>query len=124
MSTATKDFYRTLGVSEKASQDEIKKAYRTLAKKYHPDANRNDKKAPGRFKGVGEAYGVLSDPEKRKQYDQMRRLSSFGFGRTRQPSRGAGQPNRGGGQARSEARSKTGSPQASRSGPSSPDHRW
>jgi molecular chaperone DnaJ len=99
VSTATKDFYRTLGVPEKASQDEIKKAYRTLAKKYHPDANRTDKKAAGRFKGVGEAYGVLSDPEKRKQYDQMRRLSSFGFGRTRQPSRGAGPPPRGGGQA-------------------------
>ena len=95
MSTATKDFYKTLGVSEKASQGEIKKAYRTLAKKHHPDANRG--KVTGRFKAVGEAYGVLSDPEKRKQYDQMRRLSSFGFGRSRQaPRGGTGQPQGGG----------------------------
>ncbi|MEJ2541930.1 MAG: molecular chaperone DnaJ [Gemmatimonadota bacterium] len=77
---AQKDFYRMLGVSDKASQDEIKKAYRKLAKKYHPDANPDDPSAAERFKEVGEAYGVLSDPEKRKQYDQMRRFGGMGFG--------------------------------------------
>ena len=89
MATGTKDFYKTLGVSEKASQDEIKSAYRTLAKKYHPDA-KPGAKAAGRFKGIGEAYGVLSDPVKRKQYDQMRRIPNLGFGRGRGASRRSG----------------------------------
>ena len=80
MSTATKDFYKVLGVSEKASADEIKKAYRKLAKQYHPDANAGNASAADRFKEVGEAYSVLSDAKKRKQYDQMRRLGAFGFG--------------------------------------------
>ncbi len=83
-----KDFYKILGVSDKASSDEIKKAYRKLAKRYHPDANPNDPAAAERFKEVGEAYGVLSDAEKRKQYDQMRRLGAFGFG----PGRPGGAP--------------------------------
>jgi len=78
MATQGKDFYGVLGVPEKASQDEIKKAYRKLAKQYHPDANLDNPRAADRFKDIGEAYSVLSDPEKRKQYDQMRRLGAFG----------------------------------------------
>ena len=79
MAAAKKDFYKVLGVDDKATPDELKKAYRALAKKYHPDVNGGDRKASERFKQVGEAYGVLSDPAKRKQYDQMRRLGAFGF---------------------------------------------
>jgi molecular chaperone DnaJ len=82
MTTATKDFYEILGVKEKASQDEIKKAYRKLAKKYHPDANPGNPKASERFKEIGEAYSVLSDEKKRKHYDQMKRLGAFGLGGT------------------------------------------
>lgn len=78
MATQTKDFYRVLGVAENASADEIKKAYRKLAKQNHPDANPNDAAASERFKEASEAYAVLSDDEKRKQYDQMRRLGAFG----------------------------------------------
>jgi len=78
----TKDFYFVLGVGSSASQDEIKKAYRKLAKKYHPDANANDPKLAERFKEISEANNVVGDPEKRKQYDEMRRLGAFdgGFG--------------------------------------------
>ena len=83
MAAGAKDFYQVLGVPEKASQDEIKKAYRKLAKTHHPDANRGDEKAAERFKEIGEAYSVLSDPDKRKQYDQMRKLGGLGFGRGR-----------------------------------------
>ena len=91
-----KDYYRVLGVSEKASEAEIKKAYRRLAKKYHPDAKPDDSTASERFKEVGEAYGVLGDAEQRKKYDQMRKLGAFapggGFGQ-----RGAGRgPSAGG----------------------------
>ncbi len=78
-----KDYYKILGVSESASADEIKRAYRELAKKYHPDRNPGDKNAEERFKEISEAYGVLSDPQKRAQYDQMRRLGAFEYGNFR-----------------------------------------
>lgn len=66
-----KDYYKILGVTKSASQAEIKKAYRALAKKYHPDKNKGDKAAEDRFKDISEAYEVIGDPEKRKQYDQL-----------------------------------------------------
>lgn len=76
----TRDYYGVLGVASNATEDEIKKAYRRLAKRYHPDANQNDPKATDRFKEISEAYQVVGDTEKRKQYDDMRRLGAFGFG--------------------------------------------
>ncbi|MCR5322336.1 MAG: molecular chaperone DnaJ [Lachnospiraceae bacterium] len=65
-----RDYYEVLGVAKNATPEEIKKAYRTLGKKYHPDVNPGDKQAEEKFKEVGEAYAVLSDPDKRRQYDQ------------------------------------------------------
>ncbi len=77
-----KDFYKELGVSSSATPDEIKKAYRKLARDLHPDKNPGDSKAEERFKAVSEAHAVLSDAEKRKEYDEARRLfASGGFGR-------------------------------------------
>ena len=66
-----RDFYEVLGVGRSASDKDIKKAYRKLARKYHPDSNQGDKSAEKKFKEISEAYGVLSDPEKRKLYDQV-----------------------------------------------------
>jgi len=66
-----KDYYKTLGVQRNASQEEIKKAYRRLARKHHPDVNPDDKTAEERFKDINEAYDVLSDPEKRHRYDEL-----------------------------------------------------
>jgi molecular chaperone DnaJ len=80
MTTTSKDYYKILGVSESADRDEIRKAYRKLAKEYHPDANPGDEAAADRFKEIGEAHAVLSNEKKRKQYDQMRKLGAFGFG--------------------------------------------
>jgi molecular chaperone DnaJ len=73
-----RDLYSVLGVSQKASPDEIKKAYRKLAREYHPDRNQGDKQSEERFKEVQEAYDTLSDPEKRKQYDAGGMFSGFG----------------------------------------------
>jgi molecular chaperone DnaJ len=69
-----KNYYEILGIAENASDAELKKAYRRLAKKYHPDTNQGDKTAEDKFKEVSEAYDVLSDPRKRSQYDQMRKF--------------------------------------------------
>ncbi len=73
-----KDFYKILGVSENASEEEIKSAYKKLAKQHHPDKNQGNKKSEDKFKEMSEAYNLLGDAKKRKEYDQMRR---FGGGR-------------------------------------------
>jgi molecular chaperone DnaJ len=76
-----KDFYQTLEVGKEATADEIKRAYRKLAQKHHPDANPDDSQAEERFKEISEAYATLSNPEQRKEYDQVRRVAgSGGFG--------------------------------------------
>jgi molecular chaperone DnaJ len=74
-----KDFYKTLGLAEGATADEIKRAYRKLAQKHHPDRNPGDSAAEERMKEVSEAYDVLSDPKKRQEYDQVRRMGAGGF---------------------------------------------
>ena len=74
-----KDYYKTLGVPKTAKAAEIKKAYRELARKYHPDANKGDAKAEDRFKEITEAYNVLSDEKQRKEYDEARSMFGGGF---------------------------------------------
>ena len=83
-----KDYYKTLGVTKAATADEIKKSYRKLARKYHPDANEGDAKAEARFKEISEAYTVLSDDKRRKEYDEARSL--YGGGGVRMPGSAGG----------------------------------
>ena len=85
----SKDFYAVLGVPKDADEATIKKAYRKLARKLHPDQNAGDHKAEERFKEIGEAYAVLSDPEERRQYDQIRAMTTGGARFTAGPG-GAG----------------------------------
>src|SRR3974377_32356 len=74
-----KDYYKALGVAKTAKPAEIKTAYRKLARKYHPDANKGDAKAEERFKEISEAYSILSDAKQRKEYDDARSLLRGGF---------------------------------------------
>ena len=84
-----KDYYKALGVSKGASAEEIKKSYRKLARKYHPDANKGDSSSEERFKEISEAYNVLSDQKRRAEYDEARSL--FGAGGARMPGGAGGQ---------------------------------
>lgn len=83
-----KDFYKVLGVSKDVTEAELKKTYRKLARQYHPDSNPGDAKAEAKFKEISEAHSVLSDPEQRKEYDQIRAMGSG----ARFTSGGGGQP--------------------------------
>jgi molecular chaperone DnaJ len=97
MATQTKDYYATLGVKKSASADDIRKAFRKLARKYHPDVNPGDKAAEEKFKAISEANDVLSDPKKRKIYDQVGFYSDNIDPATAEAyARGGGQPGTGG----------------------------
>jgi molecular chaperone DnaJ len=97
MATQTKDYYATLGVKKSASTDDIRKAFRKLARKYHPDVNPGDKTAEEKFKALSEANDVLSDPKKRKIYDQVGFYSDNIDPATAEAyARGGGQPGAGG----------------------------
>jgi molecular chaperone DnaJ len=91
---AKRDYYEVLGVPRNASEADIKKAFRTLARKYHPDANKDDPQAAEKFKEINEAYQVLSDPEKRARYDQFghaaEQMGGFGGGFQGNPFEGMG----------------------------------
>src|SRR5258706_4270248 len=75
-----KDYYQVLGVAKNATQAEIKKVYRKLAQQHHPDANQGSKDSEERFKEISAAYDVIGDPEKRKQYDEVRDMAASGVG--------------------------------------------
>ncbi len=95
---AGKDFYQVLGVPDSASEAEIKKAYRRLAKQYHPDANPDNPQAGERFKEISEAHSTLSNSEKRKKYDRMRKYGAFMGGGRPGAGRAPGGPGPGGAQ--------------------------
>src|SRR5208283_4479896 len=90
MSPPKHEYYETLGIPKKASADDVRKAYRKLARKYHPDLNPGDKSSEDRFKNVQEAYDILSDPKKRQMYDQVGFYSENAF-----PGGGPGGPGHG-----------------------------
>ena len=124
---ANKDFYAELGVTKQATQAEIKKAYRKLARANHPDSNPGDTAKHEKFKAVAEAYDVIGDEDKRKKYDEMRELYGGGFGfpggaprwRGLRPQRPAARPDRwrAAGSATSSATSSAGAAAVSRPAP-------